>query len=191
MRFDAMMLTHDGRTQPIRSWAAELRLARGTIYWRLSRGMSIEDALKPVQVHRPREKRERKAKWPATKVLTYNGQRKSLQTWACDIGIEMNSLHRRLTRWGVEAALSTPAWGRREKPPSEEMLARIDTINSPPKKRCSKFLEFRGRRLSVTQWADELNIDRVTLISRLKMGWTVERALSTPVRKINRRNING
>lgn len=42
-------------------------------------------------------------------------------------------------------------------------------------------LEFGGRRQTVAQWARELGIGDTTVRMRLDAGWTVERALTTPV----------
>ena len=44
-------------------------------------------------------------------------------------------------------------------------------------------LTHKGETLSVTEWSERIDIPRWTIFSRLQMGWTVERALTTPVRK--------
>lgn len=44
-------------------------------------------------------------------------------------------------------------------------------------------LTFQGESLSVTEWAEKLDISRQVIFGRLSVGWTVERALTTPVRK--------
>lgn len=46
-----------------------------------------------------------------------------------------------------------------------------------------KFLEWNGERLTRSQWADRVGLHRETIRSRLKRGWTVERALTTPTQK--------
>ncbi len=43
-------------------------------------------------------------------------------------------------------------------------------------------VEYEGKKLSRTDWAKELGMKKVTLQHRLKRGWSVERALTTPVR---------
>lgn len=51
----------------------------------------------------------------------------------------------------------------------------------------SHILEFCGKSQTVTQWARELHMHQATLSSRLlDSGWSVERALTTPVRKCRR-----
>jgi hypothetical protein len=41
-------------------------------------------------------------------------------------------------------------------------------------------LTHNGKTQTVFQWASELKISPKTLLSRLRIGWTVERTLSTP-----------
>jgi hypothetical protein len=44
-------------------------------------------------------------------------------------------------------------------------------------------ITYNGEELTLSEWADRLGIPRSTLCSRLKQyGWSVERALTTPVR---------
>lgn len=45
-----------------------------------------------------------------------------------------------------------------------------------------RYLEFNGLRMSVTEWAERLEIPRHALYRRLARKWTVKRTLSTPVR---------
>lgn len=49
-------------------------------------------------------------------------------------------------------------------------------------KRNNVWLTFQGKRLNVAGWACELGMDSNTLYERLKSGWCVEKALTTPVR---------
>jgi hypothetical protein len=46
----------------------------------------------------------------------------------------------------------------------------------------SRFLEFRGEAKTSAEWAEDLGIGQSTLHFRLKQGWSVERALTQPVR---------
>lgn len=49
----------------------------------------------------------------------------------------------------------------------------------------NRFLEFRGQRKTVIDWAEEVGISRKTICSRLDQhGWSVERALTTPPRAL-------
>jgi len=47
-------------------------------------------------------------------------------------------------------------------------------------KRNTVILEFDGRRLPVSEWALELGLNRETIKARIKIGWSVEKALTTP-----------
>ncbi len=47
-------------------------------------------------------------------------------------------------------------------------------------------LTFRGKKQSATDWARELSINPVTLHGRLRRGWTVEEALTTPVQETSK-----
>lgn len=47
----------------------------------------------------------------------------------------------------------------------------------------NRLLTFKGQTLCVAEWANELGINKQTIISRLWQGWSIERTLSTPARK--------
>jgi hypothetical protein len=50
----------------------------------------------------------------------------------------------------------------------------------------NKVIEFNGKSQPVAAWADELNLSRQALYIRLgRLGWSVERTLTTPVEKRN------
>lgn len=54
-------------------------------------------------------------------------------------------------------------------------------------RRSNVILEFDGRSQNITQWAAELNIGMRTLWARIKNNWSVERALTAPLRERNER----
>jgi hypothetical protein len=41
-------------------------------------------------------------------------------------------------------------------------------------------VDWNGLNLTVSEWAEKTGISKVTILDRLKRGWTIERALSTP-----------
>jgi hypothetical protein len=49
--------------------------------------------------------------------------------------------------------------------------------------RQSRILTFKDKSLCVVDWAEILGIDRKVLYKRLDYGWSVEKTLSTPVRR--------
>lgn len=56
-------------------------------------------------------------------------------------------------------------------------------------KRTSIFLEYNGIRLTLTQWADKLGINRQTLHERLKRGYTTEQVLERAATKKQKHSI--
>lgn len=52
--------------------------------------------------------------------------------------------------------------------------------------RSNVFLEFRGERKCVSEWAQEYGLTHDNISSRLELGWSVEKAITTPVSKFNR-----
>lgn len=54
-------------------------------------------------------------------------------------------------------------------------------------KRNSRNLEAFGKTQSVHLWAEEVGVGARTICSRIRIGWTVEKALTTPVRKLERK----
>ena len=51
-------------------------------------------------------------------------------------------------------------------------------------RRVCVYLTIGGRRLTVTQWAREAGMTRVTLQKRLDLGWDPEIAVTAPVKKV-------
>jgi len=50
-------------------------------------------------------------------------------------------------------------------------------------KRTSRMLEFNGKTMCLAAWAEETGIASKVLCLRLRIGWSIERALTTPVQK--------
>lgn len=48
-------------------------------------------------------------------------------------------------------------------------------------KRESKFITFNGETMTETEWAEKLGIGKTCLNERLRKGWSIERALTTPM----------
>lgn len=44
-------------------------------------------------------------------------------------------------------------------------------------------LFYNGLNMTVSEWAEYLGINTQTLFTRLKRGWSIERTLTTPIRK--------
>ncbi len=54
-------------------------------------------------------------------------------------------------------------------------------IQQANNKRNNRLLSFNGQTLSVAQWAKVTNINQGTILSRLKIGWSVEKTLTEPI----------
>ena len=50
-------------------------------------------------------------------------------------------------------------------------------------KRNNHVIDYQNKRQCLAWWAEELNINKSTLANRLDRGWSIEKALTTPVRK--------
>lgn len=87
------------------------------------------------------------------------------------------------------------------KPPGRQTIERLnnsrgyspsncvwaDWIKQANNKSSNVFLAYRGRKQTIAQWAREVGIHRATLGRRIrKLGWSVEDALTTPVRQMSR-----
>lgn len=55
-------------------------------------------------------------------------------------------------------------------------------------RRSNRNLTWKGRTQTVSQWARELGMNKRTLLNRLNTGWLVDQALTTPVKKLQKRN---
>lgn len=53
-------------------------------------------------------------------------------------------------------------------------------------KRNNRRLEYQGQTKTLAEWAVQFGMKQETLANRLKLGWSIERALETPVRKQTR-----
>ena len=51
--------------------------------------------------------------------------------------------------------------------------------------RSNRLISFRGRTLTLAQWAEETGMHRETISGRLDDGWSPARALTEPPRKVN------
>lgn len=50
-------------------------------------------------------------------------------------------------------------------------------------KRNNHYLSFQGQTKTLTEWAKEYGLKRATIRTRLKLGWDIEKALTTPVKE--------
>lgn len=95
-----------------------------------------------------------------TRWLKYKGRTQSIDDWPAETGITYHVLTQRIHRlkWSVRKALTTP-------------VRQVDVL-----------IEFRGRSKTLAQWAKVLKVSYISLWSRMRLGWSIERVLSTPLR---------
>ena len=97
----------------------------------------------------------------SNRVITYNGQTKTLQEWAEITGINYNTLSNRFKAgWSADEALTKP----------------IDTrfLAAP--------ITYNGRTMSGTAWSHLLGLSDNAVRNRLMRGWSIEDAVTTPGR---------
>ena len=87
-----------------------------------------------------------------------------------------------------------------ERPSEEYSIDRVDVLKgySPDNcrwatdleqgrnKRNTRWLEYNGERLCITEWAERLGMKTDTLQKRFDKGWSAERILTQPLRKVSR-----
>ena len=61
-----------------------------------------------------------------------------------------------------------------------------DTKTQLENRKCTDWITFDGITQTQAQWARELGISRTAMNNRLKRGWSIERALTTPLRRYPR-----
>lgn len=96
--------------------------------------------------------------------ITFNGETLVLGDWAKRIGIDPKTLSLRLAKgWPIEKALTTP--------PDPEAVARAKSDG---------LLTFNGETLPIRDWAKRIGISPDAIRYRLRAGWSIERAITTP-----------
>lgn len=88
--------------------------------------------------------------------IMYNNQSMTISEWADVVGIDAQVIGLRLRRgWSIERSLTTS--------------------ESDSRASLSRFLEYGGECLTVTQWANKMNIDAKFIFKRLYLGWDVDK----------------
>lgn len=150
------------------------------------------------------------------KLITYKGETKTLTEWCEIYGISGTTVNERLKRyWSIEKAFETPTegqniqytykgesktmseWASIYDLPYDIVKARLnqyhwpieEVLNTPigESKRHNRMITYKSITKSLPEWSKEYNITCKTLWRRLfELKWPVERALTTPKRKINK-----
>lgn len=96
--------------------------------------------------------------------VTYNGETLTITEWAEKLGINKKTLWGRLRRLNYDV----------DKAFSKNNLSEHK-------------ITYNGKTQSIVDWANEICINSRTLYTRLHKGWSIERALTTPVKKYNKK----
>lgn len=128
-----------------------------TIYSRVNKlGWTLERAVN----HR--------AHGSAQKIYAF-GQWKTRREWAESTGLSQACIWQRLRRgWSVEEALTTPHKRSAYYPKNARLIT------------------FRGETKCLAEWAREAGLTDKLIDKRLRLGWSIERALTTPLRQQGR-----
>ena len=102
-------------------------------------------------------------------VLTFDGRTATIAEWAEIVGMKYMTLFQRINRgMPLATALSKLSHGTAK----ENARNRISNNR----------VEFRGESLPVAEWAERYGMTTNQLGQRLRQGWSIERALTTPFR---------
>ena len=95
-------------------------------------------------------------------LIEYNGETHTLQEWSRIVGIDRRTIWKRIIQygWSVSDALEKPIKKQKQ---GKDLL-----------------IEFKGETHNLSDWSKILSITRETLKSRFKMGWSIEKAFTTP-----------
>lgn len=98
-------------------------------------------------------------------LITHNGRTQTLTQWSKETGLRYNTIIRRIeSGWTVEQALTRPQQKGRK----------------PSQRKDAHMITFNGRTQSMRDWEVECGFSVTLLHQRLKLGWSIERALTTP-----------
>lgn len=131
-------------------------------------------ALRPPKVKKPsRTKVGRMG--PAPSLLVLDGVALSRSQWADRLGLagRRSIIAREDREWSHRRTLSQPVVFHNQRH-AKSLEARL-SLDEP--------LTFEGATRPLRRWAEVLGCTPQALRGRLKLGWSVERTLSTPIRK--------
>lgn len=95
----------------------------------------------------------------SNRIIKWNNESKTLAQWSRKLNIPRTVIESRLgyLKWSVKKSLSTPVTKK-------------------------AVYEYKGVSLTSGQWAKKIGINESTLLSRLSKGWSVKKALETPLK---------
>ncbi len=192
--------------------AKRVGISRHTLHKRLTRGMSLADAIsKPITAPRLRN-----PKGSTPKLHEFRGQMLSVKEIAAILGMSRFAVqcrclgnrildgdelasdrrryrephdHERLITFAGETK-NVSDWARTIGCNRTTLSRRLSSgwpkalaFAAPSRRTLADTITFQGRTMPVAAWAKEIGIRRTTLVQRLNYGWSVERALTEPLNK--------
>lgn len=102
-----IFITHNGKTAPIKAWAAELGVTANAVYQRIKRGLPMTSVFGSSDLQRESVVRRNKE---AALVFEFRGESLTLEEWSIRSGVPKSKLWFRLRRygWPIARALGTP-----------------------------------------------------------------------------------
>lgn len=124
-----------------------------------------------------------------------------------------NPKRKKYAIYGAKGIMVCPEWLEEEgkgfmqflkdmgnRPTKEHSIERVDNSGNYCKENCkwatkkeqarnrttSRLLEYKGETKALAEWVELLSLNYAATIARLNTGWSVEKAIETPVRKINK-----
>lgn len=102
--------------------------------------------------------------------IVYNGETKTISEWARTIGISADALWYRLKNgWSIEDAITIPPLKSNKRYDRNSPYTKMVTIHKETK--------------PLLEWCSAYGIDKDLVGKRLKYGWSIERAITTPKMK--------
>ena len=164
----SVLLTKDGRTQNLTDWAKELGISVSGLSRRISRNPGQAWDFPKFRLNKYGELPEFK-KW-----MVINRQAvKAGKGWTFDEFMEEVGLMPTPTSAITRKDASKP-WG----PGNVKWLFQSNSEKTSPS---AIIIKFRGKEMSMSSWGKEIGIGKSAVSQRIsKLGWSVERALTTP-----------
>ncbi|CAJ0861976.1 hypothetical protein AMST5_01446 [freshwater sediment metagenome] len=122
-----------------------------------------------------------------TQTITFNGETRTVNEWARISGVSTATIGRRL-REGLSAEEALTPGRQRRKPTQAQRLMFRSKLNptnqqrAPCKISLKRRYAYAGQSKTLSQWATDRGINVHTLKTRLAQGWSIDRALTTPVK---------
>ena len=193
---NAVMLTHNGKTQSMSAWAEELDIKLATLWQRKKMGWSDEDIITKPCV----------AKSPEV-LLTHNGKTQNQEAWAKELGLSGNAIHqRRKLGLPIEQVLATDSLlkggvgelfeFRGEQKTVVEIAKELNLHKSlvysrirdgikpddmqPRKANYEREIKltYNGKTQNISQWSKELGITTAKIRWGLSQKWSLDTILN-------------